>query len=152
MISMRLMAAFCLTASLALASCTGNQPRSLAAVHNNGTVPMASDKPLVRGAQSGRTQTISHYASINPDCSNKGYAAIKVVKAPEHGTVSIEQGVAYPNFAKDNVRWACNSQQVPVIVLSYTSEPGFVGSDTVSVEGVSAGGAFIQNHFVVNVR
>jgi hypothetical protein len=60
-----------------------------------------------------------------------GYPTIKVAKAPHHGEVSVEEGTALADFGKDDARNVCNGKSVPATVIYYTSEPGFIGTDSV---------------------
>jgi hypothetical protein len=98
-----------------------------------------SDKTLkptsiVRGVDSNTRQVIDNYYSVEPDCSNPGYPEIKVLKMPGHGTVAVENGEAYPNFSKDNVRYECNKKKVASSQVTYESVAGFHGKDSFTIQ------------------
>jgi hypothetical protein len=137
-----------------LASCT---TPNVIVVNNNGVatgggVQSAVARPIVRGAESGKRQEISYGMSVNPDCTSIGVDIMKVVKAPAHGQITVEQGQEYPNFLPENVRHHCNSEKLAATIAYYTSEPGFVGTDTLTLEKISPSGAYSRFDYVINVR
>jgi hypothetical protein len=89
---------------------------------------------IVRGVDSGASQAIDNYYSVEPDCSNGGYPEIKVLRAPGHGTVTLGKGEAYPSFAKDNVRYDCNKKKVATSEVSYQSAAGYRGKDSFTIQ------------------
>jgi hypothetical protein len=133
--------------TLALTSCVVvSAPQS----SNGGPPPPAA--PQVRGAASGVAQKFNAYYAVTPECTSAGPMTVKVVKAPEHGSLKIEDGEGYPNYDKDNVRFACNKVKVPVTQLVYTSNPNYVGQDTITLDAWGPGGRFFHQDFVINVR
>jgi len=108
--------------------------------------------PMVRGAISGKPQLFAEWYAVSPECASEGMVTVKVVKGPDHGSVKIEQGDGYPNYDKDNVRFACNKVKVPVTKVIYTSEQSYLGSDTVTLEAVGPAGRFFHNDYMINVR
>jgi hypothetical protein len=101
------------------------------------TTPTASAlKPstVIRGVDSGVQQVVDDYYSVAPDCSNLGYPEIRIMSAPGHGTVAVDNGDAYPSFAKDNVRYECNKAKVATSRLMYKSNPGFHGKDSFTIQ------------------
>ena len=140
----RLLSAACIAAGFALTSCaqTGQQPPKTA----------GENTPQVRGAVSGVKQQIAQFSFVNPDCVTGGYPTLKIAKQPQHGQISIEQGAAYPEFAKDDVRYSCNSKKVPSTLIFYTSEPGYTGSDTVAFDRIGVLGAYGYHEYTINVR
>lgn len=109
-------------------------------------------QPIVRGAESGKKQQIGTYQALNPDCSNAGYLVVTIVKPPANGQATAEKGESFPRFPKENIRSACNSQKLPSMILYYTSNLGFTGTDTVSVEALNVEGFILKETFVVTVR
>jgi hypothetical protein len=89
---------------------------------------------IVRGVDSSTRQVIDDYYSVEPDCSNPGYPEIKVLRIPGHGTVGVENGEAYPNFSKDNVRYDCNKKKVATSQVMYESVAGFHGKDSFTIQ------------------
>ncbi|WP_145980783.1 hypothetical protein [Magnetospirillum sp. ME-1] len=106
----------------------------------------------VKGAMSGTKQYIRSYLAINPDCSSMGLSKATVVTEPEHGQVIVENGEAYPDFDKDNVRVRCNDRKVPAVLIFYQSEAGFTGADRMVLDTVMASGMFYRHEFTINVR
>jgi hypothetical protein len=106
----------------------------------------------IRGAFSGQKQRIGAFYSTNPDCSSAGYPSLKVVKAPQHGAVSVEQGSTEAAFDKNNARSACNGKEIPATLVYYTSTAGFVGRDTVEMERIGVQGGYGYHVYTINVR
>ena len=108
--------------------------------------------PVVRGALSGVRQQINSFYNLNPDCTSGGYPTLKVARAPQHGQVVVEQGMDFAEFPKDNIRSACNGRSVPATLIFYTSEPGFVGTDTVAFDRIGVAGGYGYHDYTINVR
>ena len=107
--------------------------------------------PVDRAAVSGRMQRISLFYSLNPDCAVRGEVAIRVTSAPAHGAVHLEQGSDFPNFTRDNARYECNKQQVPVQALFYQSGAGYSGPDSFVVEVLYPDGNSYTTRFRIDV-
>ena len=147
--------------TISITSCVGNQQTTQVVINNNNiNVNNLQQRPntltntssLIRGAESGKRQIINHYLTSNPDCSSNGYPNVKVTTPPEHGVVSIENGEGFPGFPKENVRSACNAKKLPAIVVYYTSQAGYAGTDKLSVECIFPEGGFTHIDYTVNVR
>jgi hypothetical protein len=133
---------------LALASCIVINSNNPAAT----TARQATEKPMIRGALSGQRQIIASFYATASDCTSLGYPTLKVAKAPKHGEVSVEQGTALADFGKDDARNICNGRSVPATVIYYTSEPGFIGTDSAEFERIGVRGAYGYHIFSINVR
>jgi|GEM_PF-2635477 len=113
---------------------------------------MAEQGPTIRGALSGQRQQIfSVYNNAN-DCSTTGYPTMKVAKPPQHGQVSVEQGSAIAAYPKTDIRNICNGKSVPATVIYYTSEPGFIGTDSVAFDRIGTTGSYGYHEFQIMVR
>jgi hypothetical protein len=137
-----------IASTLALASCiviNTNNPGAITATQATGT-------PIVRGALSGERQILVSFYATASDCTSLGYPTIKVAKAPKHGEVFVEQGAALADFGKDDARDICNGRSVPATVIYYTSEPGFIGTDSVEFERIGVRGAYGYHIYTINVR
>jgi hypothetical protein len=134
--------------TLALASCVVINTNSPSAI----TAPQSTGTPELRGALSGQRQLLVSFYATGSDCTSLGYPTLKVAKAPKHGEVSVEQGIALADFGKDDARSVCNGQTVPATVIYYTSEPGFVGADSVEFERIGVRGAYGYHIYTINVR
>jgi hypothetical protein len=138
----------CVGTSLALASCVViNEQKP-----DMTTARQATEAPQVRGALGGQRQLIVSFYATAPDCTSLGYPTLKVAKPPQHGQVSVEQGTALANFGKDDARSVCNGKSVPATVIYYTSEPGFIGADSVAFERIGVAGAYGYHVYTINVR
>ena len=132
---------FCIAACLALAACATPQAE---------TPP--ANAPMVRGALSGVRQQLNSFYNVNPDCTTGGYPTLKLAKAPQHGQVSVEQGMAFADYPKDNIRSACNGRSVPATLIYYMSEPGYVGADSVAFDRIGVSGGYGYHDYMINVR
>ena len=131
------------TAVLLLASCANVEKEKIAAVPEFKTE---------RGALSGTKQMIAGFYFVNGACASTGYPTLKVIKGPEHGKISIEQGVGAPNFSKDDGRSSCAAKTFPGTEMYYTSEAGFTGADSVSFERIGVTGDFARYQYTIQVR
>jgi len=86
---------------------------------------------------SGERQRIDFISVLNPDCSSAGYVTVRVITPPAHGELTIEKGIDYPSYPKDNQRYQCNLKKVPLVNAYYRSIPGYLGVDTVTIEWIS---------------
>jgi hypothetical protein len=134
--------------TLALASCIVINTNNPGAV----TAQQATRTPIIRGAISGQRQILASFYATASDCTSLGYPTLKVAKAPKHGEVSVEQGTALADFAKDDARNVCNGRSVPATIIYYTSEPGFIGTDSVEFERIGVRGAYGYHIYSINVR
>src|SRR5262249_26019473 len=143
-------------ASIAIALSACAEQKAPAAVVNittgNGAAARPTAATFQRGAQSGKPQEIANFYATNPDCSNMGYAHVTVASPPQHGQFDIHDGETYPGFPKENIRSACNAKQVAAEIISYTSDAGFSGEDSVSIDVVQVGGGYRHFSYVIHVR
>ena len=135
-------------ATLALASCVVINTTNPGAT----TPPPAAEKPIIRGALSGQRQILASFYATALDCTSLGYPTLKVAKAPKHGEVSVEQGTAVADFEKNDARNVCNGKSVPATVIYYTSEPGFIGTDSAEFERIGVRGAYGYHIYIIKVR
>jgi hypothetical protein len=109
---------------LLLRGCAIAQPASAPAPSN----------ALVNTVASGERQRIDFISVLNPDCTTAGYVTVRIITLPSHGELTTERGVDYPVYPKDNQRYQCNLRKVPLINVYYKSNPGYVGTDTATIE------------------
>jgi hypothetical protein len=103
-------------------------------------------------AVTGVPLRLGHFAALNPDCSPIGQVVVRVTKPPGHGTVSIYAGTGYTNFVSSNPRNACNYRPTPGVNVTYTSERGYAGPDTVDIDAVFPTGEERHFAFSLNVK
>ena len=90
--------------------------------------------------------------SINPDCSSRGRTDIRVLAGPQHGAVSVRDGMDFPAFKPDNTRHHCNTRRVPVTEIVYTPAGRYVGPDSFEVEFVFPTGNARTHTYRVEAR
>ena len=112
----------------------------------------AHGQSVTKYAVSGHPLKLSFFNSTNPDCSSVGRPTIRLVRAPEHGRVTVSQTTDFPNFALSNIRSECNRRRVPGAALHYVSQRGFIGTDYVQAEIIFASGSMRQVSDTINVR
>jgi hypothetical protein len=93
-----------------------------------------SSAPLVRTIVSGERQRIDFFAILHADCTTAGYATVRIITPPVHGELTTERAVDYTYYPKENQRYQCNLQKSPLTNVYYKSSPGYVGSDTATIE------------------
>lgn len=99
----------------------------------------SSNTPRVYAASvvSGARERIDFITSLNPDCTSPGYVTVRVITPPVHGELTTERGFDYSAYPTGNQRYQCNLKKSPVVNIYYKSSPGYVGSDTATIEQVS---------------
>ena len=105
-----------------------------------------------RYVASGQTLKLYFTASVNPDCSAAGMPTIRVTKPPEHGRVSIKQTRDFLAFPQSDTRNVCNRRRVSGVVISYMSQRGYTGSDSVGAEIIYPTGSHRSGTFSITVR
>ncbi len=103
-------------------------------------------------AVSGLPLRLAHYSALNPDCSSIGETVVRVMKNPEHGAVFVQKGEGYTNFAAANPRNHCNSRPTRGSNLTYVSNPGYTGQDSVAVDVIFPNGREGQSVFNLTVK
>jgi len=99
--------------------------------------PTPASAPATVTVVSGERQRIDFISVLNPDCSSAGYVTVRVIAPPAHGELTIEKGIDYPTYPKDNQRYQCNLKKVPLVNVYYRSISGYLGVDTVTIEWIS---------------
>lgn len=112
----------------------------------------AQGQSATKYAVSGRPLKLSFFNSTNPDCSNVGRPTIRLIRAPEHGRVTVTQTTDFPSFPSSNIRSTCNRRRVVGAAIHYVSQRGFVGTDYVQAEIIFASGNLRQASYTINVR
>jgi hypothetical protein len=107
------------------------------AITQPASTPASSSTSYTVTVVSGERQRINFISVLNPDCSSAGYVSVRVIAPPAHGELTTEKGIDYPTYPKDNQRYSCNLQKVPLLNIYYRSTPGYVGLDTVTIEAIS---------------
>jgi len=112
----------------------------------------AKDVLIARATLSGSTQKLDFQYAANPDCSSLGKINVRVVKSPSHGTLKVEEGEDYTDFAKGNPRYDCNKKKLPGSLVYYQPEGGIAGRDSAQVEAAYPTGAVKSISYDIYVR
>lgn len=107
---------------------------------------------LREAAASGVPRRVFAFGSVNPDCTSAGVAVAHMTTPPAHGAVTIGQSDEFPHFPPTNERYPCNKMKFPTLVIRYTSEQGYVGTDTFTISWTDPNGQPFERVFVINVR
>ena len=92
-------------------------------------------------AASGVPLRLWHFSSLNPDCTPFGEVVVRVLKAPEHGSLVTKPGEGFSNFDQSNPRHQCNLKRTPGMDAVYTPRPGYTGPDSVSINRIAPDGS-----------
>ena len=112
----------------------------------------AAPRVINRAALSGTVQKIDYYYNLNPDCSPEAVPVVRVVEAPAHGTITLQESIGYSAFSKDNQRYDCNKLKSPLVNVLYQSSAGYVGTDTAKIEVIFVSGGFKEDSFHIDVK
>lgn len=118
----------------------GNPPPVPGGIKNN-----------TRGARSGERQEVGMVLYVTPNCSTEGDPKIILSSPPKHGIVEFRRGSKFPEFKNDNIRYVCNTVNLPATLLDYTSSTGYVGLDDFSITRISPGGEISFSRYVIQV-
>jgi hypothetical protein len=91
-------------------------------------------------ALSGVTTRVNFVSLLNPDCTVRAIATIRVVTQPQHGLVNISEIEDFSSYPPINPRSACNKNKSRGNKIEYTAAPGYVGPDYLSYEAISDDG------------
>ena len=97
-------------------------------------------------AATGQNVRVGIYTSIRPDCTSGALPAIRLVRAPAHGTVSVKRATLKATNVKQ-----CLAIDVPAFVAFYRAAADFAGADEFELEVTFAGGRKQLQAFQVSV-
>ena len=106
---------------------------------------------MMRGAISGTRQKIQLFYSIDANCVSEGYPEVRIIAPPKNGQIAIEHGEDFPNFAQDNVRYACNKAKVAMDIAYFTPNSDFTGTDSATLKVIFVSGSMRTYQFTFNV-
>lgn len=103
-------------------------------------------------AVSGQPQRLNFFTSLNPDCTLKGLATVRVLSAPNHGQLTVVQGSDYSSFPADSQQYVCNTKKTEGVVVTYVSAPGYFGADAATIEAIFPGGGHKTYEYAISVK
>lgn len=86
-------------------------------------------------AAPGQTVRVGIYTSIRQDCTSGPLPAIRLARAPAHGTVSVKRAMLKATNVKQ-----CLAIDVPAFAAFYRAAPDFNGADEFELEVTFASG------------
>jgi len=104
-----------------------------------------------RAVHSGQKERVAFFYDLRADCEIEGYPEITVVRGPSQGSVSTEQGKAYPEYTRDNIRFDCDRNLAGATLVFYESKPRFRGSDSFTIKVRFPGSALWTESYIVDV-
>ena len=75
------------------------------------------------------TTTLNSSFAVNPDCTSRGLPRLRVTQPPSHGTANSLAREDFPKLAPTSPLAHCAENKVPIAIINYTPETGFVGTD-----------------------
>jgi hypothetical protein len=105
-----------------------------------------------RHVPSGTNRILWFAATLNPDCSSAGDTEIRVTKQPGHGMVEIRAGEGFVYYARDAIRFKCNTKKVRGLNVNYKSSTGYRGADDFEIHTLSPNGFLWEMRFNINVH
>lgn len=90
--------------------------------------------------------------SVNPDCTSIGFTTVRVLEQPKHGKIEIENETGFTNFPARNPRAECNKRRSDGVAVIYEPEPGYTGTNSISLDAISPSGFLSKRHYAIDVR
>jgi hypothetical protein len=117
------------------------------------TAPTALETlEIKRTAAADQPARLDFLYAINPDCSSVGVASVRTIEEPKHGKLTIGKGSGFSSFRQDNPRQACNRQRSEGMLMYYQPEPGYLGSDSLTVDVIYGDGNSRKRHYAIAVN
>jgi hypothetical protein len=113
------------------------------------TVPAFAESGEVQrtiNAAPGVNISAGVYADIKPDCTAGQLPAIRLIKPPAHGTVTIQRG----NLKGTNFK-QCLAFEIPALSAVYRATENYTGADEFVLEVIGNNGRKQVQHFRVTV-
>ena len=97
------------------------------------TAPQIKPSNFTRFVPTGEERTIGFVASVFPDCSLRGPVVGRTTKPPSHGAVSLVAADSFIQAAPGSRLEICNEKKKPGLNITYKSENGYTGDDSMQV-------------------
>jgi hypothetical protein len=109
------------------------------------------NRTLTRQVAPGQTIVMWRYGNLQKDCSPEG-GIVKVRTRPQHGKLTQQRGLVPITYVRFPEMAPCIGRVINGIVVSYTADPGFHGSDSFAIEVMYLGHPTDVETFTVNVQ
>jgi hypothetical protein len=107
---------------------------------------------LTRSATAAQKSRLDFLFDLAPDCSSAGKPVVRVLEQPQHGTLAIENGQAFTDFAQDDRRAACNARQSDGTLVFYQPSADYRGADSITLAVTSAVLGTLKRHYAIDVK
>jgi hypothetical protein len=109
-------------------------------------------RPIKRFAASAVTTRMGFFWDIKPNCLSFGIPVVRVVRAAQHGQVTIREDTGFSTYPQTNPHSHCNQTEVPGVSVWYASTSGYVGADSAVVEGLFPDGGHQLVEYLIAVK
>jgi zinc ribbon protein len=86
-----------------------------------------------RAVHSGQREQVAFFYDLLANCEVESYPEVTVTSAPTQGTVSVEQGKAYPRYTRENIRFECDRNLAGASLVFYQSGANYRGRDSFTI-------------------
>ena len=107
---------------------------------------------LTRAATAAQKSRLDFLFDLAPDCSSAGKPVVRVLEQPQHGTLAIENGQAFTDFAPDDRRAACNAHQSDGTLVFYQPSADYRGADSITLAVTSSVLGTLKRHYAIEVK
>jgi hypothetical protein len=111
----------------------------------------ATARPITRTVVSGQASFVGRYYTWNRDCSS-AFGTVKLITKPQHGTIAnrlVEDRIGISR--RTRVADRCLGQPIKALAVTYTSAPGYHGTDTFTLDATFRAFHDVDT-FTINVR
>jgi hypothetical protein len=107
---------------------------------------------LTRAVPIDHKLQIDFLYALNPDCSLIGLATVRVIGQPQNGNIAVENDTGFTNFPPNNQRYECNKRKSEGVSVVYEPHPGFVGTDSITLDIIYPRGLETKRHYSIEVK
>jgi hypothetical protein len=86
------------------------------------------------------------------DQQERKHLTVRVLEQPKHGKIEIENETGFTNFPARNPRAECNKRRSDGVAVIYEPEPGYTGTDSISLDAILPSGVLSKRHYTIDVR
>ena len=94
---------------------------------------------------------VEFLAAEEPDCSSQ-QLVVRVTKQPTNGKLEVEEGNGFGYWQKESSRAKCGEKPISGMLVYYTSNANFKGSDTAVVDSFTETGRATRYRFKITVK
>jgi hypothetical protein len=94
---------------------------------------------------------VAFLTAAEPDCSPQ-QLVVRVTKQPANGKLEVEEGNGFGYSQKENIHAKCGERPIWGMLVYYTSNANFKGSDTAVVESSTEAGVASRYRFKITVK